>query len=206
MVGIDDHLDVPADVQDAHARQVARRSIRLRSRRARHHDPGPGLRPYAFGRRTIRLSPTWTLTGRLRLDAIARYLQDVAIDDVQETGWGMPEHLWFVRRIRVDVVRPFLDDREDPVDDVVQRRRFARCGQGGWSVAGEAGGGREVDSDLDPPRRPRESRTDRGLRRLRRKRPGTPGVDQARAAGSAAWNNGPAVAAACDRRLTSTTT
>jgi acyl-ACP thioesterase len=44
--------------------------------------------------------------GRPRLDAVARFLQDVAIDDVQETDWGMPEHLWFVRRIRVDVLRP----------------------------------------------------------------------------------------------------
>jgi hypothetical protein len=28
--------------------------------------------------------------GRLRLDAVARYLQDVASDDVDETGWGSP--------------------------------------------------------------------------------------------------------------------
>src|SRR5262245_17888858 len=50
--------------------------------------------------------------GRLRLDAVARFLQDIAIDDVQETGWGMPEHLWYVRRIRIDVLNPFLEDRE----------------------------------------------------------------------------------------------
>ncbi|HEX2302423.1 MAG TPA: hypothetical protein VHH57_02265, partial [Gaiella sp.] len=30
--------------------------------------------------------------GRLRLDAVARFLQDVAIDDVEETGWGTPDH------------------------------------------------------------------------------------------------------------------
>ena len=46
--------------------------------------------------------------GRLRLDAVARFLQDVAIDDVEETGWGMPEHLWFVRSIRTDVLEPFV--------------------------------------------------------------------------------------------------
>jgi acyl-ACP thioesterase len=46
--------------------------------------------------------------GRVRLDALARLLQDVAIDDVQETGWGTPSHLWFVRRIRIDVHEPFL--------------------------------------------------------------------------------------------------
>lgn len=49
--------------------------------------------------------------GRFRLDAAARFLQDVAIDDVQETGWGAPEHMWFLRRIRVDVLEPFLEDR-----------------------------------------------------------------------------------------------
>src|SRR5437879_3869560 len=64
-------------------------------------------RTYSSSRR-IRLSDM-DAHGRLRLDAVARFLQDVAIDDVQETGWGMPEHLWFVRRIRIDVLRPFLD-------------------------------------------------------------------------------------------------
>jgi hypothetical protein len=43
-------------------------------------------RVYA-GRRRIRLADT-DASGRLRLDAIARFLQDLAIDDVQETGWG----------------------------------------------------------------------------------------------------------------------
>ena len=42
------------------------------------------------------------------LDAVARFLQDVAIEDVEETGWGMPEHLWLLRRIRIDVLEPFL--------------------------------------------------------------------------------------------------
>ena len=35
--------------------------------------------------------------GRVRLDAVARYLQDAAIDDVAETNWGAPEHLWVLR-------------------------------------------------------------------------------------------------------------
>src|SRR5437763_711322 len=50
--------------------------------------------------------------GRLRLDAVARFLQEIAIDDVDETGWGAPDHLWFVRRMRVDVREPLdLGDR-----------------------------------------------------------------------------------------------
>jgi acyl-ACP thioesterase len=83
--------------------------------------------------------------GRLRLDAAARFLQDVAIDDVQETGWGMPEHLWFVRRIRIDVLRPFVDDRA--VDLTTWCSSVAALAAGRrWSVAGDHGGLIEVDS------------------------------------------------------------
>ena len=42
-------------------------------------------------------------TGRLRLDAVARFLQDAATDDVEETGWGVPEHLWVIRAVRIEV-------------------------------------------------------------------------------------------------------
>jgi acyl-ACP thioesterase len=49
--------------------------------------------------------------GRLRLDAVARYLQDVATDDVAETGWGAPDHLWVVRKTRIDVVEPIVGDQ-----------------------------------------------------------------------------------------------
>jgi acyl-ACP thioesterase len=83
--------------------------------------------------------------GRLRLDAVARFLQDVAIDDVQETGWGMPEHLWFVRRILVDVLRPFLDDREVELTTWCSGVAAIAAGRR-WSVVGDAGGRIEVDS------------------------------------------------------------
>src|SRR5262249_60519235 len=72
-------------------------------------------------RRRLRLSDL-DERSRLRLDAIARFLQDVAIDDVQESGWGMPEHVWVVRRIRIDILRPFL------ADGAVQ---LTTCGNGG---------------------------------------------------------------------------
>lgn len=49
--------------------------------------------------------------GRLRLDAVARYLQDVASEDVAETGWGSPGHLWVVRRTRVEVVEPIAGEQ-----------------------------------------------------------------------------------------------
>jgi len=95
-------------------------------------------------RRRIRLSDMDAF-GRLRLDAIARFLQDVAIDDVQETGWGMPEHLWFVRRIRIDVLRPFLRDREVELTTWCSGVAAIAAGRR-WSVAGDAGGRAEIDS------------------------------------------------------------
>jgi acyl-ACP thioesterase len=109
----------------------------------------PGIPPPLHGRthssrRRIRLSDV-DPHGRLRLDAAARFLQDAAIDDVQETGWGMPEHLWFVRRIRIDVLSPFLDDGEVALTtwcSGVASTGAARR----WSLRGDAGGRIEVDS------------------------------------------------------------
>jgi acyl-ACP thioesterase len=83
--------------------------------------------------------------GRLRLDAVARYLQDVAIEDVQETGWGMPEHLWFVRRIRIDVLHPFLGDRQVELTTWCSGVAAIAAGRR-WSVTGDARGRIEVDS------------------------------------------------------------
>lgn len=94
--------------------------------------------------------------GRVRLDALARCLQDVAIDDVQETGWGTPAHLWFVRRIRIDVLEPFLEDRE--LELVTWCSGLAAIAAGRrWSLRGDRGGRAEVDSvwiHLGPDQRP----------------------------------------------------
>ncbi len=106
-------------------------------------------------RREIRLADM-DEQGRLRLDAVARFLQDVAIDDVQETGWGVPDHLWFVRRIRVEVRSPFLEDRE--VELVTWCSGLAAIAAGRrWSLRGDGGGNIEVDSvwiHLGPDQRP----------------------------------------------------
>lgn len=120
----------------------------------------PGLPIPARGRtftarRRIRLSDT-DPRGRLRLDAVARFLQDAAIDDVRETGWGVPDHLWFVRRIQLDVWSPMLDDRE--VELVTWCSGLAAIAAGRrWSVVGDRGGRVEVDSvwiHLGPDQRP----------------------------------------------------
>jgi acyl-ACP thioesterase len=83
--------------------------------------------------------------GRLRLDAVARFLQDAAIDDVEETGWGAPDHLWVLRSVRIDIVRPFLDDAT--VDIRTWGSAFSSLAAGRrWSLAGDEGGAIEVDS------------------------------------------------------------
>jgi acyl-ACP thioesterase len=106
-------------------------------------------------RRRVRLADA-DPRGRVRLDALARLLQDVAIDDVQETGWGTPQHLWFVRRMRMEVHRPFLEDRE--IELVTWCSGVAAIAAGRrWSVSGDRGGWAEIDSvwiHLDPDQRP----------------------------------------------------
>jgi acyl-ACP thioesterase len=122
-------------------------------------DPLPSLpargRTFA-GRRRVRLADV-DARGRLRLDALARFLQDLAIDDVRETGWGMPEHLWFVRRIRIDILTPFAED--DDVAMVTWCSGLAAIAAGRrWSITGNRGGRAEVDSvwiHLGPDGRPR---------------------------------------------------
>lgn len=103
----------------------------------------------------IRLSDA-DATGRLRLDAVARFLQDAAIDDVEETGWGAPEHLWVLRSVRIDVVEPFLADQS--VGIVTWGSSFSALAAGRrWSLSGDAGGSIEVDSiwiHLGPDARP----------------------------------------------------
>lgn len=95
-------------------------------------------------------------SGRLRLDAVARYLQDAATDDAEETGWGAPEHLWVLRSIRIDVVAPSLDDRQ--IDIVTWGSGVSALAAGRrWSLAGDRGGRIEVDSvwiHLGPDARP----------------------------------------------------
>jgi len=117
--------------------------------------PRPEVGRSFTSRRRVRLADM-DAAGRVRLDAVTRFLQDIAIDDVQETGWGMPDHLWFVRRIRLEVREPLAADRElelatwcSGVASIAAGRR--------WSVTGDRGGRVEVDSvwiHLGPDQRP----------------------------------------------------
>jgi acyl-ACP thioesterase len=106
-------------------------------------------------RRRVRLSDM-DAAGRVRLDAVARFLQDAAIDDVQETGWGIPDHIWVIRKIRVDVVAPLLRDRSVEVETWCSGVAAIAAGRR-WSVRGDAGGHVEIDSvwiHLGPDQRP----------------------------------------------------
>lgn len=105
--------------------------------------PPPSGRTFRVSYR-VRLSDTDS-TGRLRLDAVARYLQDAAIDDVAETDWGAPEHLWVLRSVRIDVLVPFLED--GGVEILTWGSSFSSLAAGRrWSLTGDAGGRIEVDS------------------------------------------------------------
>lgn len=105
--------------------------------------PPPSGRTFAVTYK-IRLSDA-DAHGRLRLDAVARFLQDAAIDDVEETGWGAPEHLWVLRAVRIDVVTPFLADTR--VEILTWGSSFSSLAAGRrWSLRGDAGGSIEVDS------------------------------------------------------------
>lgn len=54
---------------------------------------------------------------RVRLDAVARYLQDIANDNIEATDFGDTDPFWIVRRTVIDVIRPF----SWPADVTAQR-------------------------------------------------------------------------------------
>ena len=94
--------------------------------------------------RRVRLSDADT-HGRLRLDAVACYLQDVANDDVRETGWGAPEHFWLVRRTLIRQLRSIA------IEEMVELTTWS-SGAGSSSasrrttLAGDRGGLIEAES------------------------------------------------------------
>jgi acyl-ACP thioesterase len=116
--------------------------------------PQPSLGRTFRTRYRIRLSDM-DATGRLRLDAIARFLQDAATDDVEETGWGAPEHLWVLRSVRIEVLVPVVG--AGAVEVVTWGSSFSALAAGRrWSLVG-GGGSVEADSTwihLGPDARP----------------------------------------------------
>jgi acyl-ACP thioesterase len=93
----------------------------------------------ATRRRTVRLGDVDS-RGRLRLDATARYLQDVATDDVGETPLGQ-SFTWVVRRTLIEVRRPAVLGEELTLATFCSgtgrcwaERRTSIVGSGGGSI------------------------------------------------------------------------
>jgi acyl-ACP thioesterase len=95
-------------------------------------------------RRRISLSDT-DAAGRLRLDAVARYLQDIASEDWFDAGFDHDSHVWVVRRTELTVEEQFPP--EDMIDvetwcsgvaPAAASRRYSIRGVGGGHVEAES--------------------------------------------------------------------
>ena len=107
-------------------------------------EPAPDGRVYRMQRR-IRLADT-SASGRLRLDAVARYVQDIATDDVADAGIDDGDHVWIVRRAAMEILSPFSGD-----DTAVRVATWsgglgARWATRRTSIAGDAGGRIETET------------------------------------------------------------
>jgi acyl-ACP thioesterase len=108
-------------------------------------------------RRRISLSDT-DASGRLRLDAIARYLQDVASEDWLDAGFDHDSHVWVVRRTELRVEERFLPEDALEVETwcsgvapSAASRRYSIRGAGGGRVEAESIW-IHLDHDLRPTR------------------------------------------------------
>ena len=95
-------------------------------------------------RRRISLSDT-DASGRLRLDAIARHLQDVASEDWLDAGFDHDSHVWVVRRTELEVREPFTPEDEielatwcSGVAGSAAARRYSIAGAHGGRVEAES--------------------------------------------------------------------
>lgn len=94
--------------------------------------------------RPIRLSDT-DASGRLRLDAVARYLQDVASDDWADAGLETDGVAWVVRKTELTVEAEFLEDARvelstwcSGVGGAAASRRYSLRGDAGGHVEAES--------------------------------------------------------------------
>lgn len=83
--------------------------------------------------------------GRLRLDVVARFLQDAASEDVTDVGRPPSEHFWVVRRTELEVVEPFADDLRVEIETwasgtapTAASRRYTLRGSGGGHLEAES--------------------------------------------------------------------
>src|SRR3984957_17430619 len=106
--------------------------------------PEPRVGRVYRSQRTIRLADV-AADGRLRLDAMARYMQDIASDDVVDAGAEDELLTWVVRRTLIDVEQQFIADR------FASLATWASGAGSHWaarrtSITGDAGGHAEAES------------------------------------------------------------
>jgi acyl-ACP thioesterase len=106
--------------------------------------PEPGIGRVYRSHRPIRLSDA-APDGRLRLDAMARYMQDVASDDVADAHAEDAALTWVVRRTVIDITSPF------EADATVSLATWASGSGSHWAarrttIAGNEGGRAEAES------------------------------------------------------------
>ena len=95
-------------------------------------------------RRRISLSDTDS-SGRLRLDAIARYLQDVASEDWLDAGFDHDSHVWVVRRTQLTVYELFQPEDWIAVETWCSGVAGSAASRR-YSIRGEASGRVEAES------------------------------------------------------------
>jgi acyl-ACP thioesterase len=106
--------------------------------------PEPDAGRVYRSQRKIRLADVG-VDGRLRLDAMARFMQDVASDDVADADADDETLTWVVRRTVIEIVSPFAADR------AVSLSTWASGSGSHWaarrtSIAGDAVGRSEAES------------------------------------------------------------
>ena len=88
--------------------------------------PVPDGHPDVFGREWPLRVGDIDRTGRLRLDAAARHIQDIGQDQLRELGFEETHPLWIVRRTMVDLLRPI------EFQDMLRLRRWCSGTSNRW--------------------------------------------------------------------------
>jgi acyl-ACP thioesterase len=106
--------------------------------------PEPRVGRVYRSQRKIRLADV-AVDGRLRLDAMARYMQDIASDDVDDADADDNLLTWVVRRTLIDIERQFSADRTASLATWASgagshwaARRTSILGDGGGRVEAES--------------------------------------------------------------------
>jgi acyl-ACP thioesterase len=88
--------------------------------------PVPDPHPDVFDRQWPLRVADIDATGRLRLDAACRHIQDIGQDQLRELGFEETHPLWIVRRTMVDLIRPI------EFQDMLRLRRWCSGTSNRW--------------------------------------------------------------------------